>query len=559
MAKKNQKNNSIENKIDILKEYIGDLSPEERTKQDAADKIYETLKNIIDKKNEKAHLYQAEFNRRLQERINHKGRKFLLEKFFWSSDPKNVLKMMFKPGNEEKYKKYKEAEKELEQQEYKNIFEVFKRAYSKSLGVHKGNDIDKKAIHLLLKKSGFFQDKEGREDFKNIIKEVPHGQSIDKWLTVDSWGTVNWLKIKNTEKTTPKGDILKTLIGSKAIIDEHGDGSPKSEATNRPTSSTHIIHTLLRSLNKIPGNEKQQMQRFVDFIDIVDSLEYQASGVDYENQHKTLFGLHHQLPIEEIYNYFKNPKHTGFEILSDDQLKNKTIQKTYRKRWKKMEEVQSRKNLSKDQEKKLQESYKDLAKIDPKRWLSFNGHRFTVIFDDEVEYGPQAASYSWSGVIKIGIDKETKQPYLYIFNPFEEFTRSIGGIKPDGHFLHKKNINKETLQKVLNEFGYTNDYILTKLPKKLVRKDTMKYIEKHEPLPTLDIKKIKIGEVLTGIIKNSNNNMIHIRLWENVSWVIKKNEETKKLEKWEKIKVKVIHISKSADNEKIYIELKQVA
>jgi hypothetical protein len=87
---------------------------------------------------------------------------------------------MFKPGNEEKYKKYKEAEKELEQQEYKNIFEVFKRAYNKSLGVHKGNDIDKKAIHLLLKKSGFFQDKEGREDFKNIIKEVPHGQSIDK-------------------------------------------------------------------------------------------------------------------------------------------------------------------------------------------------------------------------------------------------------------------------------------------------------------------------------------------------------------------------------------------
>jgi len=32
-----------------------------------------------------------------------------------------------------------------------------------------------------------------------------------------------------------------------------------------------------------------------------------------------------------------------------------------------MEEVQSRKNLSKDQEKKLQESYKDLEKIDPKR------------------------------------------------------------------------------------------------------------------------------------------------------------------------------------------------
>jgi hypothetical protein len=53
--------------------------------------------------------------------------------------------------------------------------------------------------------------------------------------------------------------------------------------------------------------------------------------------------------------------------------------------------------------------------------------------------------------------------------------------------------------------------------------------------------------------------MIHIRLWENVSWVIKKTEEMPDPQKWEKIKVKVIHISKSADNEKIHIELKQVA
>jgi hypothetical protein len=32
-----------------------------------------------------------------------------------------------------------------------------------------------------------------------------------------------------------------------------------------------------------------------------------------------------------------------------------------------MEEVQSRKDLSKEQEKKLKESYKNLAKVDPKR------------------------------------------------------------------------------------------------------------------------------------------------------------------------------------------------
>ncbi len=562
MAKKlihNEQNKTIGEKIDTLSEYVHELSAEERAQQDVANKIYETLKSIVDKKNEKAHLYQAEFNRRLEKRINDKGRKDLLQQHFWSSNPKEVITTMFKPGNEDKYKAYKEAEKKLEQEEYKNIFEVFKRAYNKNISMHKGSDIDKKAIHFLLKKSGFFQDKKGKEEFKSIIQEVPHGQSIDKWLTVDSWGTVHGIKVENIEKITPKGDILKTLIGSKAIVDEHGDGSPKSKTTNRPTSSTHIIHTILRSLNKISGKEKQQIQRFVDFIDIVDSLEYQASSIDYQNQHKTLFGLHHQLSIEEIYDYFKTPQNKGFEIISDEELKNKTIQKTFRKNWKKTKKKVSRKELSDEQEKNLKESNKELIKIEPKRWLSFNGHKFTVVYDDEVKYGPQAAAYRWSGVIKIGKDRDTNQPYLYIFNPFEEFTRSIGGIEPDGHFLHKKNITKETLQKVLNEFGYTNDYIYTKLPKKWVKKDAMKYIEEYTPLPELDIKKLKIGEIVTGVIKNSTKNMIHISLWKKISWVIKKTKDTKELKKWEKITVKIIDISKSADNEKIQIELEQVA
>jgi hypothetical protein len=89
---------------------------------------------------------------------------------------------------------------------------------------------------------------------------------------------------------------------------------------------------MLKSLNKIQKKEKEQIQRFVDFVDIVDGYEYQASGIDYENQHKTIFGLHHQLPIEDIYKYFANPKHTGFEILSEDDLNKNFINKTYRKK-----------------------------------------------------------------------------------------------------------------------------------------------------------------------------------------------------------------------------------
>jgi hypothetical protein len=81
MAKHVTPNKNVK-KLDDLKDYIGDLSPEERTRQETADEMYKTLKHIVDEKNSKAHLYQADFNKRLQKRVEDKTRKPLLEKFF---------------------------------------------------------------------------------------------------------------------------------------------------------------------------------------------------------------------------------------------------------------------------------------------------------------------------------------------------------------------------------------------------------------------------------------------------------------------------------------------
>jgi DNA-directed RNA polymerase subunit E'/Rpb7 len=85
----------------------------------------------------------------------------------------------------------------------------------------------------------------------------------------------------------------------------------------------------------------------------------------------------------------------------------------------------------------------------------------------------------------------------------------------------------------------------------------MKYINSITPLPTLDVEKLTVGETLTWIIKNTNNNLTHIALGENVSWAIKTNGEALDMKPGEKIQVKIINISKK-DKNKTRIEL-QVA
>lgn len=563
-----QKKQTNRNKqIEELGFEIYDKGEKWRTQKETANKIHTTLKGIIDEKNKKAHGYQMDFNDRLFKRLDKKWGKTLLKKHFGTESRKEAIKKMFDERNEKQYRAYKEEEKKWEKEEMENIFEIFKRAYGKNVGLHKGNDIDKKAIEFLLKKSGFFTDKQTeKRDIKGKIKEVPHGESLEKGVTFDSGKTAKGIKIENVEKTI-KGKIHKTLIWSKAIFDEHPDDSKEAQRTNRPTSSTHMLHTILRSLNKIHPKEKQQIQRFVDFIDIIDGLWYQTSRIDYENNHRTLFGLHHSIPIEDIYKYFVDPTHTGFEILSDKELEKHTFKKTYKRKGKITTESMTWKNISNKEKENMEKDMKHHEQTKD-RWLRFNDTRFIAVFDDEFMNAPKIMAHHHEGIFKIGIDKDTQEPYLYIFDPFQEFKKPIAGITPNGHFIHKKNIDRKTLENVLKEFSHTDDYLLTKAPKNQTKKMIIEYFdtiekqhskekEKNE-LPTIDIKKLKIGQILEGFVRNVRNDKVFIKLGEQISGVIETEKKETTIQAGEKIKVKITKIEQT-DNEKTHIYLKKIA
>ncbi|MBU0626935.1 hypothetical protein KKH82_06025 [Patescibacteria group bacterium] len=71
------------------------------------------------------------------------------------------------------------------------------------------------------------------------------------------------------------------------------------------------------------------MERFVEFVDKVDSMNYQVASVDYKNNDKTLIGLHKKLlengNTKYIYDYFKGENNTGFEILPEDYMKDTKV------------------------------------------------------------------------------------------------------------------------------------------------------------------------------------------------------------------------------------------
>lgn len=125
-----------------------------------------------------------------------------------------------------------------------------------------------------------------------------------------------------------------------------------------------MIYYMLDQLGQISDNHKKQLQRFINFVDIIDSLDYQASGIDYPNSYRTLFGLYRNLKIEEIYKYFENPAHTGFELLSDDFLIKHTTKK-YNKETKIMEDI-SLKKISENQKKRIEKNMEQITETQKK-------------------------------------------------------------------------------------------------------------------------------------------------------------------------------------------------
>gem|GEM_PF-6744778 len=127
---------------------------------------------------------------------------------------------------------------------------------------------------------------------------------------------------------------------------------------------------------------KDQIKRFVDFVDKADSQHYQFAGADKEVSHKTLFGLHRKVPIKNIYEYFGTPGHTGFEVLDEEEVKKLNIK-------------------NENQEKENKEKISEQQELDEKgRFGNFNNQRFVFALGKEFSGGQQIAGENY-GLFKI--------------------------------------------------------------------------------------------------------------------------------------------------------------
>jgi len=110
------------------------------------------------------------------------------------------------------------------------------------------------------------------------------------------------------------------------ICDHHEDGSMASKLTSRPLSGVQIIFDVFNHLDSFKPEHLPQLERFVKFVNIVDSLDYQVGGVNFDKSAKTLLGLYRNFSPQYIYEYFEDPSHTGFEVFTDEFIANTDVQ-----------------------------------------------------------------------------------------------------------------------------------------------------------------------------------------------------------------------------------------
>lgn len=556
------------NNLEDLRERVVDLPESERRKQKTANEIQEALLGLVNKKNKRANAYEKNFKRRVE------GKKAKRD----SRQEKREIKIKYGSTNPdiktaEKHKEwytkqdYKKILEEIKwnhktEEEIKNeIFSIIKRAFNKNITIHKWSDIDKDASLFLLKITGFFKDKNGEKiELQKAIEEVPQWEIGKKWLNIDTGWTINGIKVNNVIKKTPEGKIKnKSLLQSQVIVSEHSDLSPEARKAERPTSSAHMVYYMLDQLEQIPSKHKEQLQRFINFVDIVDSLDYQASGMDYTNNYRTLFGLYRNLKIENIYQYFEDPRNTGFEILSEEFLTKNNVEKRYRKNNEMTTETVSLKKISEQQKERTKKNIDQFNEIE-KKWQfgKFNNERFIIALGNEVGDGSQVAAYNESWLLKIFPSGD-----FYMFSP-RLLPKKILDFDTDDHFLTIRNISKENLEKLLEIFEFNPKETKGIKEKVLAYRESIRTIEKKEreigdnkKLKDIPVNQLKEGQTYTGIVNNVNGKNIYVYITPTIIWLIKGETREKELSGGEKINIKIKSIVQS-ENNKTLISLEKV-
>jgi len=443
------------------------------------------------------------------------------------------------------------------EQHKKHFIEVLKRFINKEKSyVHKGSDIDKSALQFLLKKLGIKDDK--------IFNEIDHADvdSINEGIFFDVGGTVSWIKtVEKVVETNKKGKEIKKR---KTIISEHIDDSDEALLTNRPASTTQMIFKICKELWAIKKEDFSQMQRFVNFVNTIDSMEYQVSAIDYPNNYQTLFGLYRYIPMEYIFEYFKNPEKNWFEKLSYKEMENITTGKIDYKTGKK----KTLREVSMEQKNIIDNDIKKFEKIQEKgKEFFYKGTKFIVDLEEKnenkIKNCPQTTGYHGYGYFTI---KEGRGN-IYMYSP-KKLPIMIEWYKTDGHFLFIDEPTPEIIEKLFNKFDTSlqdtslQEETINHL-KKIQDKKHIKNINKEDIderteklLKPLSESELKIGKNYTGIINNVQGKYIYVNLGNEIKWMIKleNRQEAKKFQKWNLISVRIEEIDKKKSDE-IFLKL----
>lgn len=556
---------NIERAKEVILESYDDSS---RTDPKVVKSIFDNFKFIVDEENKQwdynylnnlRNLKGERAEKQLKKEISDK--EAMLFNAFWTINTKeisdqdflsktswyNVRKRKFLNN---KYQKKNYNKKDINDQ----LYSIFKRLYNKNIVFHWEKqrngwikpkaDIDGQASMLLLKLCGFFKDDNG-DSIRPNINFVENGKWLSKWLHLDTNQTIDWLKVEKKHGIKIKKDKedseryikYETLFNSSVTLDEHWDASDMANETNRPTSTTHIVYTLLKELWQIPGKYKKQMQKFVDFVDIVDSKYYSIAWSDFDNLHRTILWLHRNLPIEYVYNYFKNTENTGFEILDQEYLCNRNNDVMIEKGKK-----ESLKNIS-DQKKDSLERAKikyNIADIKC-QYLSYGKFSFIIDIWSKINYCPQVSEYNGRWCFRLFPNGD-----VYIYSP-EGLPESIGKYKTNSPFLIK-NMNRTEFFKLLKEFDFNDriegkewimnsiDIIYSNIESKIRAKEWKLKQKEQEELnfnkkvsDLSKIKNLKVWEKYKWIIDWVRNNMFYVWIDSDNKWVVHQNQVWKEL------------------------------
>lgn len=458
-------------------------------------------------------------------------------KFF--NDSKNKLAEEYL----EEYLAFMHQEKKNSKKDEKTI--ITELINKENAYVHEGNDIDKWAVKLLLDK---FWPKE-----KKSFALIDHNKVQEKTRGIfyDVGGTANGIKIEKTNE------------GTKVVVSEHTDNSDKALFSNRPSSTTQMIFTLCKRLGTIEEKDLPQVERFVNFINTVDSMFYQISSIDYPNNYQTLIGLHRSINIYDMFKYFKNPDNNGFEKLPEEYMKKtNTIDKQGKRETRTLWELsQTHKTRIEKNIKKCEEAEKT------DRIVHYAGQKFIVDIspkkEDHIQDWPQTAGYAGYGYFSIKPEKGN----IYMYSP-KKLPPMIEGFHTEGdnHFLIINNPTKKDGEKITEAFWTKNSSLKEEIMHRIAsieeKKDTKELdnediaLRCQKLLPALTENDIKIGKKYLGIINNVSGKKIFVNITPTTVWVITKETKEKELTKGEMINVRINTIVET--NGKLRLSLEQV-